>query len=635
MRYVREIDGLRAVSVLVVLFYHAKFLPFAGGFVGVDVFFVISGYLITMGISESIRKDTFSLSGFYLRRARRLAPALLPVLLFCLVCSWFILMPNALRDLSQSLAAVAVFSSNFLFWIETGYFAPEPAVKVLIHTWSLAVEEQFYLLFPFCLLALRGRSRRTAFLAFAAAAVVSLAWAQWGSTHHASANFYLLPSRCWELLAGACLALLPVRRKRLSVLWAEGASLLGAGLLAYAVFFFNPATPYPSLYTVIPVVGAMLLIAFAPDSVSVRWVLSSRAMVGLGLVSYSTYLWHQPLFVFSRLSNAGEVSLGAYLILIVASIVVGALSWKYVEQPVRHGGISNQRFVQLATGLSVVLFCLGMIGHHFRGFPERLTADQRAIMEYENFDIDKAYGDGRCFLNGANQYPHFSPECLGDSQDKTRWRVLVWGDSFSAHLREGLDKLHPQLNLAQFSTVCPPIFGVESYRETACREFDTFVLDQVTRFAPNQIVLAANWVAHPDQRERLESTLARIRLVAPGAQVLLVGNLPRYYPSLPSQIVEAGQGPHAASTVHAHLDSVRSEDGILRTIAERAGVVFVDVINAICRENQCPGMVRWQEGFQPYSWDFGHLTAAGSVTVVEQLPLGPTRRALTTLPPPR
>jgi peptidoglycan/LPS O-acetylase OafA/YrhL len=275
MDYRREIDGLRAIAVLPVILFHAGFEMFSGGFVGVDVFFVISGYLITSIILAEKEAGTFSLMRFYERRARRILPALFVVMAACAPFAWLWLLPNDMEDFSQSLVAVSLFVSNILFWGESGYFDTAAELKPLLHTWSLAVEEQYYVLFPlFIMLTWRLGKRWIAGLLVVTAAI-SLSLAQWGAYNQSAATFFLLPTRSWELAIGAFIALYFSQPQRMDASDAVKQAASGAGLLLilYGVFAFSKSTPFPSFYALLPTMGAALIILFATPSTVVGMLL--------------------------------------------------------------------------------------------------------------------------------------------------------------------------------------------------------------------------------------------------------------------------------------------------------------------------------------------------------------------------
>lgn len=335
MQYRAEIDGLRSIAVVPVILYHAGFTLFSGGFVGVDIFFVISGYLITTILIEAFEDANFSIAKFYEQRARRLLPAFFVILLFCFVGSWIWMIPSQSEELSRSMIATLLFVANIYFWQQTDYFAPDSDLNPLLHMWSLSVEEQFYLIFPILLLILwKYGSPRTAVIIIAAITLASLGLSEFAWRTMPVANFYLLPTRAWELGLGA-----------LCAIWLRGrtqtGSELGAGtgiiMILVAILYYDATTPFPSAYALLPVLGTCCIILFASGSTLVGRFLSLRGAVGIGLISYSAYLWHQPLLAFARVRDASDApSYWVMGTLVLLSFALAAMTWAWVEQPFRH-----------------------------------------------------------------------------------------------------------------------------------------------------------------------------------------------------------------------------------------------------------------------------------------------------------
>ena len=380
MQYRPEIDGLRAIAVLAVLIYHAEFSVsgttlLTGGYLGVDIFFVISGFLITTIIFSEVTAGKFSFLHFYERRARRILPALFAVIIVCTVVAWMLILPDAFIEFSSSVIAAIFLGSNILFWTQDSYTAEPSALKPLLHTWSLGVEEQFYVLFPFLLIAVRKWPIRRIQGLVSILLIASLVYAQFASYHFPEANFFLLPSRIWELLTGSLLALLQfgkqgmLRRSHLS----EALSLAALFILLLCFINFDEQTRHPSLITAIPIACVALLIARAPtDTGIVHTLLSNRIAVFLGLISYSLYLWHFPLFAFVKLADIA-LSNQTRAMLLVFALCLAAVSYKLIEQPFRKRGLISARLLSRSIGVSVTLLLVFHISGVIKlGYPERL-----------------------------------------------------------------------------------------------------------------------------------------------------------------------------------------------------------------------------------------------------------------------
>lgn len=466
MEYRREIDGLRAVAVVPVVLFHGGVSLFSGGFAGVDVFFVISGYLITALILQDLETGQFSLSRFYERRARRILPALLVMLFVSFVLAWLWMPPSQMSFFSRSLAAVALFASNIFFWRESGYFDVESQTSPLLHTWSLAVEEQFYILFPLVLLFGWRFGRSRVFWALVIVAAISLLLTEYGWRYRAWANFYLLPTRLWELLAGSLCAFWQVGRKT------YGNNLLGlVGLAAVAFSFllFDKTTPFPSLWTVLPVGGTVLLILFGTKGTWAARVLSVRPLVGIGLISYSVYLWHQPLLAFLRIRSLGEPSQDALLVAALLSFPIAWISWRLVEQPFRRRPDRSRqtpaaRRIFAMGGAGLVGFLLvASLGWMSDGYRFRFDPALAAI-DAARSDVAPLISD--CYLEppaagGMKLGPMPRPACTFPASDGSV-DVAIIGDShaltFSSKVIEELRRGDVGVTTMSFAA-CVPFEG--------------------------------------------------------------------------------------------------------------------------------------------------------------------------------
>ena len=383
MKYRAEIDGLRALAVLPVILFHAGFESFSGGFVGVDVFFVISGYLITTIIISDLAENKFSIINFYERRTRRLLPALFFVMATCLPFAWLWLSPNDLKDFGQSLIAVSTFFSNILFWLESGYFDTATELKPLLHTWSLAVEEQYYILFPAFLLLIWRLGIKWIVAIFSALFIVSLGIAHWGALNSPSATFYLLHTRVWELLVGVFTALYLKHNSYLKLHSVNQVlSLLGFGMVVYSIIAFDDSTPFPSLYALIPTVGTGLLILSAVPNTFIHKILGLKPFVKIGLISYSAYLWHQPILAFARHRLTGEVADSLRLALCALSIALAWFTWRFVERPFRDKSrISRSSIFKMALAGIVLFASIGQYLNSTDGRLESLPENQQLVLK--------------------------------------------------------------------------------------------------------------------------------------------------------------------------------------------------------------------------------------------------------------
>ena len=495
--YRPEVDGLRAVAVLVVLFFHAGIPGFRGGFVGVDIFFVISGYLITRLILGELDGGRFSFARFYGRRARRLFPAMFATLAATFVASIFVLSPSHLEELSLSVVHTLFSLSNVLFWSLAGYFDTASEVKPLLHTWSLGVEEQFYLLWPISVfLAYRWRRRSGVLALVAGIGVASLVAAEYAAGSNPDAAFFLTPFRMCELaLGGLCLWL---ERSSASRTWRrEGLTLLGLALIGYSVVELSPGHRFPGLAAMVPCAGAALVIVAGRGRIAGA-LLANRLAVGIGLISYSLYLVHWPLFVLWRYGRTGESTPAEKALLIAASILLATAMYFLVEQPFRRRRSDGKRlsdagFGLACAGLACTLILPAVSAMAARGWPERLPPTLR----------DAAAG------LEAMKKRHFAD---ADAQDRLPFpapgarNAVIVGDSHGADLLTALMRARSQVNyrFVHIFWNCQPILGERPHgegtpiptREIAeeCRRQAEVLRDNPVLEAADLILVASSWI---------------------------------------------------------------------------------------------------------------------------------------------
>lgn len=622
MRFRKDIEGLRAVAVLPVILSHAGYTTFAGGFVGVDVFFAISGFLITGILLDELAGGRFSIGRFYERRVRRLLPALFVMISVSALFAMPLMLPSQLELFAKGALAILVFCSNFFFWKNVDYFAAPAAENPLIHTWSLAVEEQFYLFFPLLLwlLARIGFRNRDFAIAIFLMSAASFAIAEWGWPRYPSPNFYLLPSRAWELGLGALAALAirhPSHRPMPSL------SLLGLVMIFLAVFLYDEDTPFPSHYAVLPVLGAALVMLFGQSSDSVgRRPLATQLLclppiVWVGMISYSAYLWHQPIFAFMRLAAESPPSpilmgFGALL-----SLGAGYLSWRFIEAPFRrpdHRWLPKRSHIFAASlTAGAVLAGIAAVGIVTNGFEQTWRArniaypDLLAALSYgSSEDNALQFLQGGCFAGNPQV-----DSCLKLSDTKKNY--LIIGDSFAAHYANALKERYKQDNVMQLTVPgCRPVWngrGTETCL-AVYRALDVFLANNPARI--DGIIISARWrnVDADDLKRKIEM------LRGVGVRVAIIGPSPEYGAPLPAILLkQLRRGGNGDSNTVWDRDRISVEERF-REVARETGAGFVPVLSGLCPGGACRN---YADDGKVMTFDYGHFTLSGARTVILHL----------------
>lgn len=500
MKYRPEIDGLRALAVIPVILFHGGFAGFDGGFVGVDVFFVISGYLITTILAEDLAQGRFSLLTFYERRARRILPALFLVVAACIPFAWIWFVPRDFLDFAQSVVSVMTFWSNILFWRESGYFSTAAELKPLLHTWSLAVEEQFYVFFPVLLWAIWRLGQRAVLTVLCLLFLASLALAEWGAAHEPTAAFYLLPTRGWELLIGSLAALAVkadlVRNPRPV---AEVLGIAGLALIGYAIVAFDKTTAFPGLPALVPTVGALFLILPTHTPTLAHRLLSLPVLVGIGLISYSAYLWHQPLFAFARYRSLGEPPETLMLGLVLLSFGLAWLTWKVVETPFRSRDRVSRTSIFIGSPIVGAGLCaLGAAGWVYQGFPSRLQLPPGITASMQRSDRSD-----ECFnIRNLHTVPNWTCKVGVTSQDAS---FFVFGDSHAFSLLPAIEVAAERVGKAgEFTAIpgCTPLIGVHALRPRQgtrnCNLTNNRVLEHAISEGIELVIMIARWSYYTD-----------------------------------------------------------------------------------------------------------------------------------------
>lgn len=610
-----DVDGLRAIAVLAVIFFHAGAPGVWGGFVGVDVFFVISGFLITGILRQQLADGSLSLMRFYERRVRRIFPGMVFLLLAVMALSCLTLLPLDIEKVGRSALSAVFFVSNHHFLATSGYFAGAAHEQPLLHTWSLAVEEQFYLFWPLLMWGAHRLGWRSSTWV-ACGILLSLGVSEWMVQQDADAAYYLAISRAWELGVGAWLAMTPVSSLERRHLPGWAMALLGLGLIAYSVRAFNSMTAFPGLSAIVPVMGAALVIRAGRDSGAnnvVSRALGHRALVWVGQRSYALYLWHWPVMVFSRLVWFSGDGWGHVVITVVLSFAFAELSHRFVEGPLRQARptMAPGRVVLVAllpwcvVGLAAWLLSAG------HGTRPGLDVSERRWAQYVGYDGDAAYRGGKCFIVGQKG-TFDSAHCLDASAHKPS--VLLVGDSHAAHLWPGLEQVWGQrVNVLQATeTGCRPLLQAP-HGVAACRAFMRSILvDWLRQHPVDTVILAGRWAA--EDLPYLKPTLEAVRPHA--RQVVLVGPVPQYVTALPRVLVNAGGDRLAVRK--AMVEKLFPLDERMRELTAGTGARYVSLIQTLCRADLCKTFAGPDV---PMQYDYGHFTVEGSVEAAKGLPL--------------
>ena len=622
LNYRPDIDGLRAVAVLLVLAFHLQINRVGGGYVGVDVFFVISGFLISTVILQHLDQSRFSLAGFYERRIRRIVPALIVLLFATIWPAYKFLLPSEMVDYAKSFIAATFSFSNFFFLSQSGYFDAPASAKPLLHTWSLAVEEQFYIFLPLFLMAIRRLTPRLQRGLVAVVAAASLIVSIFGAYHNHDAAFYLPHTRAWELLLGTLLAM-NFFPELSSAIWRNILSLLGLIAIVGAGLFYKPATIFPGAAALLPCLGAALIIHAGRAGTSiVGRVLSFRPVVFVGLISYSLYLWHWPLIVFQSsdgLLLQGHSPRVTKTVLIAASLVLATLSWKFVEQPFRRGRLSLSRATIFSAASVAALLSLlsGSVILANHGFPNRYPAEAVQVATFlENTDAKTRvpYRTGTCFITSGQTFRDFnSSVCL--QADKHRRNMLLMGDSHAAQLWFGLSQTYSDVNLMQATASgCKPTLDQSQSIEARCSGLIDFMY---STFLPNHhvdaLVLAAHWDA--GDLARLRQTLEWTR--SRGIEVILFGPIVQYDSPLPQLLALSIKAQHPALPAEHRIAYYQNVDTEMIELARSIpGVRYVSYFQMLCPKDSC---IEYANPGVPLQYDGAHLTSNGSLLIAAML----------------
>ena len=606
-QYRPDIDGLRAIAVMLVVNFHAFPEAIPGGFIGVDVFFVISGFLITGIIVRELDQQRFSLLGFYQRRIRRIFPALIVVLSVALALGWLWMLPSAYAQLSGDVVASAAFFANFALLWQSGYFDIESARKPLLHLWSLGIEEQFYLVWP--LILILGARLRLSLLS--GAVIIGLASfalnvALIGS--NPVATFYLPFTRVWELLTGAALACGWSRFSQTSTA-SNWRAAIGLALIAAAAAVLDTGRAFPGWWAVLPVAGSALLLS-APAAWICRTLLTSRPLVWVGLISYPLYLWHWPLLVFFGFIKFAPLTLLERGLIVGLSLALSWLTYRFVELPFRFGRPSRFKIAGLCAGMVLTAVAGGVVVQG-RGFDFRLPSEIRAMANVTTQSAQWRVDE--CLLDLSHKMS-FADSCV--DRDR-RPLILVWGDSTAGALLPGLRKAQQtrSFGIAQFTAnSCVPALNADVAGTPNCRAINDKILSLARQIRPDVVLLHSTWDRYLDN---VAETVVALKAQT-GARVVVLGSVPWWKRGLPNEVLRHFMLHHGLIPERSNRAEVDKSGATLRAKLVPLGAEYISVWDAMCNADGC--LTRIGDSVRDISAsDQVHLTEKGSEFLIEAI----------------
>jgi peptidoglycan/LPS O-acetylase OafA/YrhL len=622
--YRPHIDGLRAVAVVAVVVYHAFPAALPGGFAGVDVFFVISGFLISQILYREFAapgaRGLAVIGHFYSRRVRRIFPALIVVLAACYALGFSLLLPAEFERLCLHIAGAAGFFVNFLFARETGYFAPEAAANPLLHLWSLGVEEQFYLVWPLAIwLAVRCRVKFLPVAVFLA--VFSFCW----NTHRpetaaaAAATFFLPQNRLWELLLGAIAAALYSPRAAAGPArpaLGNALSIFGLLLIALGLVVLRDRMDLPNAWTLLPTLGTACVVCSEGSAWINRHVLSRRLPVGIGLISYPLYLWHWPLLSFARSALDHPEAPAVKAVAILAAVLLAWLTYLLIESPIRRRA-ARPRTVALLLGAMLPVAAVSCFSYRREGFPARFPAMMRQLADF-NYDASPWKRSGYYLLDGEDETDFKREAGNADHHQPT---LYLWGDSHAAGLYPGLEKYFgSRYEIVQRTSANLAPFVEDPANSSTHARINRSILEAIRREKPACVVLEANWPQY--EWSNIGPTIAALRQAGIG-HIVLVGPLPHWVVSLPQQVcnyVRQHHGEPVPLRLKTGLEAAPMRiDREMAAFSARLGVEYISPCGIL--GNQDGFLVRVGDSADSLTaYDYGHLTAAGSLYLGAHFP---------------
>ena len=643
LKYRADIDGLRAIAVLAVVLFHAFPDHLTGGFVGVDIFFVISGYLISSIIYNELDSNSFSFLQFYCRRVRRIFPSLITVLVACYLAGWYLLIAGEYKKLGVHIAAASIFSSNFLLYREAGYFDEASDSKLLLHLWSLGIEEQFYIIWPVLLYASwKGKLNllTVTIILMLFSFTLNIVKIQTDKVQ----TFYWPTTRAWELLIGACLAFqlthvnnhFDTYKRRLdgllhiligseplkanSAILCNVASIAGTLLIILPMYFLTKAANFPGWLAVAPTLGTGLLIYVGSTSWINRKILCSRLLVGIGRISYPLYLWHWPLLIYARILLEKEISYDSRVAVIFLSILLAWITQAFIEKSCRFGQFLKMKFVFLCI-LMVGIALIGYYTYRTDGLPNRFPQVIRDIGNYEKYAqvSEKSYRLDTCLIHSDRKEWKFGA-CVDNADKLASNGVILWGDSHAAQFYPAIAAMKPVVRLTQLTvTSCPPIPGLEE-SSLYCKEINDYCIKRISDEKPNTVILAGIWPSY--KWEALTNTVAMLRN-ASIKNIYLVGPVPQWQGKLPMCVYKyfvRDKLHRVPSRMHACLvPNVDRIDQAMRDFATKTMINYISPYEILCNSDGCLTRIAGNDSILT-AYDFHHLTIPASRFIVSHFP---------------
>ena len=621
-KYRANIDGLRALAILLVVIYHAfpKLLP--GGFIGVDVFFVISGYLISTIIYEHLEKGDFSFSNFYLRRIKRIFPALLAILISCFAIGWFTLLADEYKQLGKHISGGAGFISNLMLWSESGYFDSASHTKPLLHLWSLGVEEQFYFIWPVIIWA------AWKFELNLMAVAISIALISFGiniyQIHYLdnlATTFYLPHTRFWELMAGAILAQYTLNRSTLDKPIQNTQSAVGLTLILIGVALIDTQSLFPGYWTLLPVIGTVLIINAGIDAKINRFLFGHPILVWIGLISFPLYLWHWPALVFARITAKGAPTTSTQMLAILSSLALATLTFLLIERPIRFAKHHKT---------TVAILCFLMLGIGFIGFNtyarDGLTFRLNQI-QFRLPPILQSLGQSNPNHSSSTQAQNSKPiEALENKDSKivqtSKKQIWLWGDSYAGHLVAGYQaRFGDQFEIVRInSNGCPPILNLELPNRHNCSQINQQNFERVRIERPYKVVLAANWTDY--DWKQIDQTIKALQKIGYN-NIDVIGPAPQWNDTLYKQLYSnylSTKNPEIPYRIQFGLnENFLLIEPQLKELAVLNNARYISIVKILCNDSGC--ITRFGDTSDTLaSFDGGHFTEVASKYVVSKFP---------------